>query len=226
MNFSALESAFAAEAAAHAAACFALNSYGEAECVELGSARLVYSGSFSPTHGVFGLGLDGPVEERDFLEIDRFFTRKERPAVYWVTSFTDPSLREYLRHGYRAIRTELVRGVTPSSPKNLPADPFLSGPDHGAWSLGFAKALDPAAKEPNLLAVTKLHQKNTRFYLAEGGASYTFFHQGIALVPHPHPATWGLQLNEAAGFHCKSMAAIGGGDDIPFLYERILYEPV
>ena len=221
MNFNAIESAIAAEAAAHAAASFALNSYGEAECVEMGSARLVYSGSFSSTHGVFALGLDGPVEERDFLEIERFFARKERPAVYWVTPFTDPSLKEFLRQGHRAIRTELVRGLTPSSPKDLPADPFLSGPDHGAWSLGFAKAIDPTAKEPNLLAVTKLHQKNTRFYLAEGGASYTFFHQGIALVPHPDAATWNLQLNEAAGFHSKSVVAIGGGDQIPFLYEPI-----
>lgn len=226
MHLPAIESAIAAEAAAHAEACFALNSYGEAEAIEMGSARLVYSGSFSPVHGVFGLGLDGPAEARDFAEIEKFFARKERAPSFWVTPFTDPSVKEYLRSQYRAIRNEIVRGLKPASPRELKADPFLPGPDHGEWSLAFARTIDPAAKEANLLAVTKLHQKHTRFYSENGRASYTFFHQGIALVPHPCAETMKAQLNEAAGFHAKAFTVIGEGDEIPFLYERQLYEQI
>ena len=68
-----IEAAFAEEAAAHARASAELNSFGEAEAVEMGNGRLVYAGVFASVHGVYGLGLDGPVEERDWAEIDRFF---------------------------------------------------------------------------------------------------------------------------------------------------------
>ena len=91
-----IELAFAAEAAAHARAAGELNTFGEAEALELGGARAVYSGAWSPVHGVFGLGLDGPVESRDLQEIERFFQKKERAAAYWLCPSTDSSLETLL----------------------------------------------------------------------------------------------------------------------------------
>lgn len=226
MNFSAIESAIAAEAAAHAEAALALNPHGEAEFLEMGSARLVYSGVFSSVHGAYGLGLDGPLENRDFVEVERFFTRKDRAAIFWTTPFTDVSLLTYLEHGYRKTKKVCVHGVEPSSAANLPVDPFVSGPEHGAWSLAFAKTIDPDAKEANLLSVTKLHQKNTRFYMSGGRASYTFFQLGTALIPYPCEETLEQQKNEAAGFHSKALVLVGEGKRFPLLYERTLHEPV
>lgn len=237
-----IEAALAEEAAAHARASADLNSFGEAEAVEMGSARLVYAGVFASVHGVYGLGLDGPVEERDWAEIDRFFQRKERAPVYYVTPFTDPSVAARLAKSHRLARTESVCGWILEGNGETLHDAYLSGPDHGEWSLAFARLRNPAAKEADLLSATKLHQKNTRFYLQAGAASYTFFHRGIALAPHPAGLSLlKLQKKEAEAFRCKAFVVMGvnpsadtgtsqstgTGDSLPpLLYERKVYEPV
>jgi hypothetical protein len=220
-----IELAFAAEAAAHAAAALDLNPFGEAEALELGQARAVYSGQWSPVHGAIGLGLDGPVEERDLREIERFFFRKERPAAYWVTPATDPSLAALLGRDFAPVRTVKVHGCAPAA-----AAAELPGPagasrdvDHKAWTLAFTRLLDPAAQEPGLLALTKLHQKETRFYATANSASYTFFHAGVALVPAAGAhSLLALQAREAAEFRAPFFAT--GPSPLPFLYERTLYE--
>jgi hypothetical protein len=220
-----IEQAFAREASAHAAAALELNPYGEAEALELGDARAVYTGQWSSVHGVMGLGLDGPVEERDLREVERFFHRKERSPAFWVTPETDPSLLELLGRDYRIVRSTSVHGCA------LPADAELPAPsgasrevDHRAWTLALTQQLDPYAKEPGLLALTKLHQKETRFYLGGGSASYTFFHSGLALVPSPGAhSLLALQVNEAAEFR-STFFATGAVSPLPFLYERTLHE--
>lgn len=233
-EFHDIESAIAEEAAAHARASADLNSFGEAEAVEMGNARLVYSGVFSPVHGVYGLGLDGPAEERDWAEIDRFFQRKERAPVYYLAPFADPEIAVHIRPTHRLDRSERVNGWMLEGSGEVMHEAYLSGPDHGEWSLAFARLRNPAAKEADLLAATKLHQKNTRFYLQAGAASYTFFHRGIALVPYPAGASLlKLQKKEAEAFRCKAFVVMGvspstgTGDNLPpLLYERKVYEPV
>lgn len=220
-----VEIALAAEAAAHARAALELNPYLDAEARELGSAWLVYAGTFSPVHGVFGLGLDGPIEERDWDEIHRFFQRKEREPYYWTTPFTDPSVLEGLARTHRATRVVSVHGIDLAAAPATAMPEGSSTPEHGAWSLAFARRENPARTEADLFALTKLHQKETRFYLHGEAASYTFFSRGIALIPPVDLRTLPLQQREAEEF--KSTALITLNDSTyPKLYERTLHEPV
>jgi hypothetical protein len=235
-DFHEIEAALAEEAAAHARASADLNSFGEAEAVEMGSARLVYSGVFSSVHGVYGLGLDGPAEERDWAEIDRFFQRKERAPVYYLAPFADAGISIHIRPTHRLDRSEKICGWMLEGNGETMHEAYLSGPDHGEWSLAFARLRNPAAKEADLLSATKLHQKNTRFYLQAGAASYTFFHRGVAVVPYPAGLSLlKLQKKEAEAFRCKAFVVMGSqsaqsGDiadnALPLLYERKVYEPV
>jgi hypothetical protein len=211
-NLPEIEAAIAAEAAAHSEAAAALNPYGEAEAMAIGRGRLIYSGVISSVHGVFGLGLDGPPEDRDWAEIERFFTRKDRPAAFWVTPFTDSTVMDVIKHTHRPARTIAVRGEK-LAPSPLEADPHLSGPDLSLWSQAFGESE----------AYTKLHQSDTRYFLSGGGASYTFFHNGYALVPHPSAETLALQKKES--FHSRAIIVMGEAD-LPLLYERILHEPI
>lgn|GEM_PF-3724893 len=221
-----LEFAFAAEAAQHARAALELNSFGEAECLELGDARAVYSGAWSPVHGVFGLGLDGPVEARDLQELERFFQKKERPPAYWICPETDPSLLELLGRDFEPKRKVPVHGAPLEKLGGLPAASGSNQPEHKSWCLAFTQATDPGAKETGLFALTKLHQKETRLYLAGNGtsASYTFFSRGIALVPSPGAhSLLALQASDAATWKAGFFAT-GAASPLPLLYERILYE--
>jgi hypothetical protein len=218
-----VELAFAAEAAAHARAASELNPFGEAESLELGEARAVYSGAWSPVHGVFGLGLDGPVEERDLAEVFRFFHKKERPPAFWVTPETDPSLLLLLGRDFQATRKMPVHAATPAQ-VDLPPPSGSHQPDHQAWTLAFTRTLDPGAVEAGLLALTKLHQKDTRFYLGAQAASYTFFHRGLALVPTlAEHSLLALQASDAKEWGAAFLAT-GAASPLPFLYERTLYE--
>lgn len=220
-----IEAAFAAEAEAHARAALDLNPFGEAESLELGNARAVYSGQWSPVHGVFGLGLEGPVEARDLQEIERFYFKKERAPAFWLTPETDPSLAELLRQDYEPTRHVPVHGLALPAASELPPAAGSSSPDHQAWSLAFTQVMDPGAEQPGLSALTKLHQRDTRFYLgAHGGASYTYFRNGVALVPVPSVHTLlSLQVKEAADFKC-SFIATGALSPLPLLYVRVLHE--
>jgi len=222
-----IEAAFAAEAEAHARAALELNPFGEAESLALGNARAVYSGQWSGVHGVFGLGLEGPVEERDLQEIERFYLKKERSPAFWLTPETDPSLAQWLRRDYQATRHVPVHGLALSSPSGLPPAGGTSAPDHRAWTLAFTQVLDPGAQESGLAALTKLHQRDTRFYLGSpSGASYTYFRGGLALVPVPSAhSLLSLQVREAADFQCHFIAT-GAQSPLPPLYVRILHERI
>ena len=180
-----VEAAFAAEAAAHARAALELNPFVEAESIELGRGRLVYAGTFSPAHGAYALGLDGPLEERDWAEIHRFFQRKEREPTFWIAPVTDLSVIEGIARTHREAARFAVHGVAlnAEAPAAGSEAPGTSAPEHGAWALAFSPRENPGRREPDLLALTKMHQKETRFYLHEGAASYTFFHRGLAIVP-------------------------------------------
>lgn len=221
-----IELAFAAEAASHACAAAELNPFGEAEVLEIGEARAVYCGQWSPVHGVFGLGLDGPVEERDVREADRFFLRKERAPAYWICPLTDSSLVELLGRDFAPTKKISVFGAALDSEHSLPKPHGDSRPDHQAWAVTFTQLLDPQAREAGLLALTKLHQKDTRFYLGTpSAASYTYFHRGLALVPYPSAhSLLALQMREAKEFRTPFLASAGTASPLPLLYERTLYE--
>lgn len=220
-----IETAFAAEAEAHARAALELNPFGEAEALELGNARAVYAGQWSAVHGVFGLGLEGSVERRDLQEIERFYFRKERAPAYWITPETDPSLLSLLGPDFEPRLRVPVHGLALPASSGLPAPGGTSEPDHQAWSLAFTQVLDPGANQPGLAALTKLHQRDTRFYLgALQGASYTYFKNAVALCPVPSAhSLLALQVKEATDFKCTFFAT-GALSPLPFLYERTLYE--
>jgi hypothetical protein len=220
-----IEATFAAEAEAHALAALDLNPFGEAEAMNLGSARAVYAGQWSPVHGVFGLGLEGPVEARDLAEIERFYLRKQRAPAFWLTPDTDPSLAELLKQDYEPSRRVPVHGMALPSEAPLSPAAGTSAPDLQAWSLAFTQVLDPAAQQPGLSALTKLHKRDTRFYLGSPlGASYTYFRNGLALVPVPSAhCLLALQAQEATQFKCHFIAT-GALSPLPLLYVRILYE--
>jgi len=221
-----IEAAIAAEAAAHARAALELNPFLEAESVELGRARLVYAGTFSPAHGAYALGLDGPLEERDWQEIYRFFQRNEREPFFYVAPCTDPSVEEGLADRYRVARTDTVNGISLEAPPAAPFPDGISNPEHGAWALAFSRRENPARTEPDLIATTKMHQRETRFYrLGEEAASYTFFYQGVAFIPYPDPRLLPLQQREAEEFKCTALVCLNE-PTLPALYERKVYEPV
>ena len=222
-----IESVIAEEAAAHARAAEELNPFGDSEALELGSARLVYSGQWSPVHGCFALGLDGPVEARDFHEVERFFLKKERRSAYWICPGTDSSLLSFLDRDFHAAKKTAVSGAEPRD-LPLPAPAGESRPDFPSWALAFTKTLDPAAKEVGLFALTKLHQKETSYYLGKepGAASYTFFRNGIAFIPFPStPELLALQIHDSANFRCRYVVVLGKSP-LTFLYERTLYERI
>lgn len=225
-----IELTIAKEAKAHADAVSALNPYSEAESLSLGSAEAVYSGATSPIHGVFAFALDGPIEERDWQEVERFFLRKERSPAFWCSPASDPSLLAFLRSGFVETKKVPVHGfrfgAQEISELGLPEKLGSSTPNLEEWALTFSKRERPGAKEPNLFALTKMHQREIRFYLSGHSASYTFFQDGIAFVPHVgDSALLALQIDEAKQFKSASFAVLGNSS-LPFLYERTLYEPV
>ncbi|MGE3262358.1 MAG: hypothetical protein AB7K68_11310 [Bacteriovoracia bacterium] len=222
-----IEAAIAAEAAAHARATFDLNHLSEAESLELGTARAVFTGSFSSVHGVFGLGLDGYIENSDFEMIEKFYQKKERAASYWICPATDPSLTAFLGSRFKETKTQAVHAAPIGKNSPFPmAGQGSSTPDLQEWMVAFAQSDNPAAKEPSLVSFTKIHQKETRFYSHAGTASYTFFHRGIALVPSPgSPRLLALQWEEARDFGAKVFATLAPSA-LPLLYERKLLEPV
>ncbi|MGZ3694639.1 MAG: hypothetical protein ACXWQO_10690 [Bdellovibrionota bacterium] len=230
-----IEAAIAAEAAAHARATLELNHLSEAESLELGTARAVFTGSFSSVHGVFGLGLDGYIENQDFESIEKFYQKKERAPAFWICPATDPSLKAFLGLRYKATITQKVHAALLSKDAASPfhrdpatASPFgnASTPDLQEWMVTFAQGDNPNATEPSLISFTKIHQKETRFYSHAGTASYTFFHRGIALVPNPPRARLlALQWEEARDFGAKVFATLAPSA-LPLLYERTLFEKV
>jgi hypothetical protein len=219
------ELAIAAEAAAHAAATKTLNPFSEATVMEFGDGCLVYSGAVSEMHGAYALGLDGPLEKRDFEAIDRFFLELERPFAFWASPLTDPCTLTEMKKTAKEKRRVRMHGMPMES-----SSPFAEGsqgsstPDHQAWTLAFSRMLRPEAKEPSLFALTKLHQPSTRFYLHEEQASYTFFHRGLAYIPYPAEGLSALQWQQAREFGAKAFVQ-AEKSRLPFLYERVLYEP-
>lgn len=223
-----VEIAIAAEAAAHARATLALNSLSEAEARELGHARAVYCGSFSAVHGVYGLGLDGEAEDSDFAAIDDFFFKKERAPHYWTCPLTDPSVLKHLGKKFKVAETQKVFGGPIQGESPFPTMAGSSSPDLKAWMIGLARTENPKAKEPSLFSFTKIHQKDSRFYLhpKSGLGSYTFFHHGVALVPVVgHPELLAFQWQEAKDFGAKVFATLMPSA-LPLLYERTHLEPV
>lgn len=223
-----IEIAIAAEAAAHAKATHELNHLSEAESLELGAARAVFTGSFSSVHGVIGLGLDGYIENSDFEMIERFYQKKERAPFFWICPATDPSLREFLGNRFHETGKQVVHAMKldPAATSPFGAAPPFSPPDFQEWTIDFAKMDNPQATQPSLASFTKIHQKDTRFYSHAGTASYTFFHRGVALVPNPaSQRLLALQWQEAKDFGAKVFATLAPSA-LPLLYERKLFAPI
>lgn len=220
----AIEPAIAAEAAAHTLAAAELNPFTDAEVLDLGGAFACYGGIFSRANGVHGLGLNGAVEARDIVEIERFFQQKEARPAYWISSATDPSLLELLGKTYSATKHELIYGAALEASKPLANSSGTNAPEPELWPLAFTRARDSQKNEPDLLALVKLHQKETRRYLnGDQDASYTFFHNSVAWVPHASSAALlALQWNDAREFRAKYFASYN--PQFPKLYERKLYE--
>ena len=217
-----IEMAIAAHNEAYALATLEVNPFSEAETLDLGHAKAVYVGAVSPIHGVVGLGLEGEVTPSDLKQIENFFFKKERPATFWITPETHPSLLDLMGPNYKATTNQKIYGAKDwelSEEKNTSSTPELND-----WPLAFTKTRKPTVAEPDLEAVTILHQKNARFYMnISGAASYTFFYQGIALAPIASDCL-PFQMNEAKQFNCSWFITLQ--NTLPLLYERTLYEPI
>lgn len=219
-----IEIAIAAEAEAHALATKELNPFSEATFREIGDGRLVYCGTQSPVHGAYGLGLDGALEERDWKMIERFFQELERPPAFWFCPLTDPDVVEDAKRFAPNSQLLPVHGSTLEGENPFGQAVGTSEPDHGEWTLAFSRREKPGTQERSLLALTTLHQGNTRFYLGRESATYTFFHRGLALVPFPAPSLSALQWKEAKEFGAKAIVHLQPSS-LPLIYERSHYEP-
>ena len=220
----AIELAIAQEAATHASATKALNPYSEAEFRDIGAGVLVYAGVYSPFNGAYAFGLDGEPEERDAAEAQRFFADRDCSEAYWHSPLTPASLAAHWRKHFRVTQQQSIAGaaIEGENPWGNKT-PGSSTPSLDDWALAFTRREKPEAKEPSLLALTKLHQAETRFYLHEESAGYTFFHRGVAWIPFPNAALSALQWRDAKEFGARWIG-LGRPLGLPLLYERTRYE--
>lgn len=212
-----VEAAIADEASKFCDATLDINPYSEAEVLELGTARAVYTGVISAVHGVYGLGLDGPVEERDILEIEKFYARKERTPRFWVSDFADSSLLEFLGK-YEITQTQIICGQEAKS-ISIAATEGNNAPDLNQWASSFSKIENPLA------AQTRVHQKNLRFYLNESKSTFTFFSGNIAFIPFVQRELFPKQVADIKKFQTKFVVNTEEGF-LPKIYERKLYERI
>jgi hypothetical protein len=220
-SISEIEQAIALEAVAHAEALASLNPYSEAEWIEIGNTKLVYTGVTSSVFGAYNFATDEIWEEREWLELERFFSRKERSPHFWVSPLTAPECIERIKHTHKITKKQKVFGL-----ELKPREEFEEKlPDLDNWGILFSKLQNPQATEASFLALIKLHQKNTRFYENELEGSYTFFHSGIALSPYPSERLSAYQQASAEKFQCKMYCELEHSS-LPTVYERILYEPI
>ncbi len=88
-----------------------------AAALEIAGGCAVYAGSGSPVTQAMALGLDGPVTEQHFAELESFFrSRGARPEIE-VCPLADPSLLEGSL-GYRGMDYSSGKGM------NLPSQEF------------------------------------------------------------------------------------------------------
>jgi hypothetical protein len=216
-----IEQAIADEAVAHVEAVASLNPYAEAEWIEIGNSKLVYTGVTSSVFGAYNFAVDEIWEEREWLELERFFSRKERAPNFWVNPLSNPACIERIQSTHKITKKQKVFALELKTREGFEE----KLPDLEKWGILFSKLQNPEAREASFLALIKLHQKNTRFYENQMEGSYTFFHSGIALVPFPAPALSATQQASAEKFQCKIYCELDHSN-LPLLYERILYEPI
>ncbi len=210
------EHALAAMARNYVVASNDLNPFVEAQILDLEPAVAAYAGTFSPIHGVIGLGLGHPVVPEEIEDIDRFFQRKER-APFWETSpSTEPSLLEHIRsHGFGVFEEQTVLGL---ELKNIPDEAFPPGitaePDHGVWAQTHTRSHRPEASGPDLFSTVLMHMRSTRYYLQsepKPDAAFTVFQDGLALTmarPLLQDSLLHAQLQHAARFKCRALALV------------------
>jgi hypothetical protein len=225
MNPVDVEMIIAEEACRHAEAVAALNPYSEAEWIAIGNTRCIYAGASSPVFGVYAFQEEN-WEEREWRELERFFSLKERPASFWVTAFTPKESLERIEKTHRCTKVETIYGteLSPEQTSTTPLSP-IPLPDLDRWSLLFSRRENPAATEASYLSAVKLHQKETRFYENGGEASYTFFSQGFAYVPYPSASLRDWQIQQAQEFRAKFFLERKSATALPLL-TRNLYEPI
>jgi hypothetical protein len=111
-----LEMAEAEDAVASVHAQTALNPAAEAMCEPSMGGYLLFVGAGSPLTHALGLGLDGPVTEKDVKQMEEFYSTRGSGVTVDVSPYSDASLLEILtKRGYRIseFANVLVRQITP-----------------------------------------------------------------------------------------------------------------
>jgi GNAT superfamily N-acetyltransferase len=102
----------------------------QAQVQRVGGGVVAWFGPAWTFNGAVGMGLTGPVAERDVDEVEAFFRSHGEPARITVCPFSARSLVDELgKRGYRIadLENELVREIGPGTPPVPPAD--APGPD-------------------------------------------------------------------------------------------------
>ncbi len=95
-----------------------------AEWVEVAGAYAMFDGPDSPLSQTFGIGLFEPFLDREFSDVEQFFTTRGAPTFHEVSSFAAPETLSLLgARGYSPIESSVVL-VRPTS---IPAEADSAG---------------------------------------------------------------------------------------------------
>ena len=181
-----IEMAYANFARDYTLAAKELNPYADCDLLALGNSIAVYSGVFSPVHGVYAAGIDGPLEKRDFEEIELFFQKAEREPIWHLSEISDPSLFKDLERFNKSDSLVTVFDLKNENQALSASDARITVPqDHGDWLLAHTcSRKNTQVNEADLYSSIVLHMKNTRLYLhpSKKDAAFTYFSQGGAII--------------------------------------------
>jgi GNAT superfamily N-acetyltransferase len=100
-----------------------LDPAGPAALEMVGGGCAAFLGAGSPLTHAIGLGMSGPVEERDFERLEDFYRRRGSPAVVDVCPLADPSFADLVSsRGYRPVEYNNVL-ARPIAANELAPDP-------------------------------------------------------------------------------------------------------
>ncbi|MCO5143034.1 MAG: hypothetical protein M9962_08095 [Oligoflexia bacterium] len=184
MNIHSYEIALGKEASVYSASLSQINPYSETEVINFGSSLVVYLGTSHQTHGAFGFGIDS-FDEKLFLEIIQFCQKKERSAYFRIHPEVCEEAKEEIISRGTKVFSQTYSSKSPSQDNST----NLALVDLNLWPLHYTKTLNRNAKEASLDATVISQQKQTRWYIEQNHASYTFFTDAMAIIPHgknPH----------------------------------------
>jgi GNAT superfamily N-acetyltransferase len=229
-----LEAHEAWSAQAHAQAQAQLYPQTGAAWLALPGGYAVYCGAKSPTNGVYGWGLSGPVDAADLNAIEAFYDRVGCPVQVRVCPLADPSLLDLLnRRGYGLLDFMNVYAQPVEPPTRAPPAPpsltvQVATPEQArAWFEQSGAGGDWAAPDGvSFMVVRTALKPGARLYLAwldgqmVGGGALEVRAGVAALMAAETLPAFRHRGVHAALVHARFAAAQAAGCDLVMVHTR------